>query len=115
MVGLREIQQRLRQFEEARGWNRFPASQVFTHLIEELGEISRYITVEEGYKAIGLGHEAPDRSGLAREFAQVFSLFVQLANHFGIDLEASVLREIELMEKRFPAREWREYMSGEEG
>ncbi|RDE13858.1 MAG: hypothetical protein C4K48_07545 [Candidatus Thorarchaeota archaeon] len=106
----REIQARLDAFEKSRGWNKFPASLVFTHLIEELGEISRYITVEEGYKAIGLGHKAPENSELHREFAQVFNLFAQLANHFEIDLEDSILSELSIMEERFSAKEWSEYM-----
>ena len=107
---LTEIQEKLDKFDRARGWDKFPASLVFTHLIEELGEISRYITIEEGYKAIGLGHKAPKKNELHREFAQVFNLFTQLANHFKIDLEKSALAELELMEKRFPAKEWSQYM-----
>ncbi|MHA1246701.1 MAG: hypothetical protein ACTSPE_05185 [Candidatus Thorarchaeota archaeon] len=112
MVDLRNLQTMLDKFERERGWNKFPASLVFAHLIEELGEISRYITVEEGYKIVGLGHEAPDRRSLSREFAQVFSLFVQLANHFQVDLEEAVLREIEIMRDRFPAEEWAKRMNG---
>jgi NTP pyrophosphatase (non-canonical NTP hydrolase) len=107
---LKDLQAKLEAFEKARGWEKFPASLVFTHLVEELGEISRYITVEEGYKVIGLGHKAPDRANLQREFAQVFNLFCQLANHFGIDLETSILSELEVMEERFSAKEWSEYM-----
>ncbi|MCF2136172.1 MAG: MazG-like family protein [Candidatus Thorarchaeota archaeon] len=106
MVELKELQKRLNEFDEARGWNSFPASQVFTHLIEELGEISRFITIEEGYKIVGIGHEAPKKESLGREFAQVFSLFVQLANHFGIDLETCIQEELEIMGRRFPEDEW---------
>ncbi|MGQ4871650.1 MAG: hypothetical protein ACP6IT_07420 [Candidatus Thorarchaeota archaeon] len=111
MVDLRDLQTMLDEFERERGWNKFPASLVFAHLIEELGEISRYITVEEGYKIVGLGHKAPDKRSLSREFAQVFSLFVQLANHFQVDLEEAVLREIEIMRDRFPAEEWAKRMN----
>jgi NTP pyrophosphatase (non-canonical NTP hydrolase) len=107
---LKEIQEKLGIFEKARGWDKFPASLVFAHLIEELGEISRHITVEEGYKVVGLGHQAPDASELHREFAQVFNLFTQLANHYQIDLETSVLSELEIMEARFSTKEWSEYM-----
>ncbi len=107
---LRELQNLKSDFEKARGWDRFPASQVFSHLIEELGEISRHITFEEGYKKEGLGHTAPRESDLAREFAQSFSLFVQLANHFNVDLERAVLDEIQIMTERFPAEEWSKYM-----
>lgn len=107
---LREIQSMNAEFERARGWQKFHASQVFVHLIEELGEISRYISVEEGYKAVGLGHEAPKEGDLSREFAQSFSLFVQLANHFRVDLESAVIHEMKIMKERFPEDKWKEYM-----
>ncbi|MFW9953149.1 MAG: hypothetical protein ACFFD3_01255 [Candidatus Thorarchaeota archaeon] len=107
---LQDIQKMKADFEKARGWNKFPASQVFTHLIEELGEISRHITIEEGYKVVGIGHEAAKPDSLKREFAQSFSLFIQLANHFNIDLEQAVIDEVKIMSERFPAEEWRKYM-----
>jgi NTP pyrophosphatase (non-canonical NTP hydrolase) len=108
---LREIQEKLDEFEKERGWDKFPASLVFAHLIEELGEISRYITVKEGYKVIGLGHEAPNKEDLGREFAQAFNLFAQIANTFGVDLESVILSELEIMEERFSAEEWSRHMS----
>ncbi|MCX8191206.1 MAG: hypothetical protein N3F06_00170, partial [Nitrososphaerales archaeon] len=51
------------------------------------------------------------KRGLGREFAQAFSLFIQLANRFEIDLEKEFKKELRLMEKRFKAEDWREYMS----
>ncbi len=111
---LNEIQGLKSDFEKSRGWDKFRASQVFTHLIEELGEISRHISFEEGYKPDGLGHNAPSKDALSREFAQAFSLFVQLANHFQIDLESAVLSEMKIMESRFSADEWKEYMKDRE-
>ena len=110
-MDLNKIQAMKSGFEESRGWNKFPASLVFTHLVEELGEISRHITFEEGYKVSGLGHEEPNRNHLKREFAQVFSLFIQLANHYEIDLEECVLEELEIMKRRFPEDDWTEYMN----
>ncbi|MCS7116620.1 MAG: MazG-like family protein [Nitrososphaerota archaeon] len=107
---LSEIQKLSKDFELERGWERFPSSLVFVHLIEELGEIGRFITYKEGYKASGLGHHVKKR-GLGREFAQAFSLFIQLANRFEIDLEKEFKKELRLMEKRFKAEDWREYMS----
>ncbi len=107
---LREIQEKLDKFEKDRGWDKFPASLVFVHLIEELGEISRYITVKEGYKVIGLGHEAPKKEELSREFAQAFNLFAQIANNFGVDLESAILSELDIMEERFSAEEWSRHM-----
>ena len=108
---LKEIQKKLDKFEKDRGWDKFPASLVFAHLIEELGEISRHITVKEGYKVIGLGHEAPKKDELGREFAQAFNLFLQIANTFEIDLESAVLSELEIMEERFSAEDWSRHMN----
>jgi NTP pyrophosphatase (non-canonical NTP hydrolase) len=107
---LKELQEKLDEFDKKRGWDKFPASLVFAHLIEELGEVSRYITIEEGYKVIGLGHEAPVKNELHREFAQAFNLFAQLANHFQIDLEKSVLSELDIMEQRFSSKAWSNHM-----
>ena len=109
-MNLRDLQKLKGDFEKERGWDKFPASQVFGHLIEELGEISRFISYEEGYKIPGIGHEAPKVSELNREFAQSFSLFIQLANHYKVDLEEAVLAELEIMKDRFPADEWAEIM-----
>ncbi len=110
-MDLRDIQNNFEEFLVERHWDKFRASQVFAHLVEELGEISRHITIEEGYKIIGIGHEAPAKDKLAQEFAQVFNLLLQLAIHFGIDLESSYLQEIERMKSRFPAEEWRDALS----
>lgn len=111
-MDLSEIQRITHEFEKERGWDKFSPSLVFSHLIEELGEISRHITVEEGYKVIGLGHEAPSKEGLSREFAQVLALLMQLANFFEIDLEESILAELKIMKDRFPADKWTKYMDG---
>jgi len=108
---LKEIQDKINKFDKERGWDKFPASLVFAHLIEELGEISRHITVQEGYKVVGLGHKAPEREDLSREFAQSFNLFAQIASHFKIDLESAILSELEIMEDRFPVKEWSKYMN----
>jgi len=108
-MDLKKIQEKIDKFDKERGWEKFPASLVLSHLIEELGEISRYIQFEEGYKKKGIGHEYNVKN-LKREFAQVFALFVQLALHYGIDLEDAILEELEIMEKRFPKKEWKMYM-----
>ncbi len=105
---LRELQDLKHSFDEARGWQKFPASLVYVHLTEELGEIGRQILFEEGYKVKGLGHDSQGEVG--REFGQAFSLFLQLANMLRVDLEAEFLKEMEIMEKRFNRAKWRSYM-----
>ena len=103
-----EAQRRMLGFERERGWDRFSESQIFTHLIEELSEIGRHILVREGYKVPGLGHQQPGDE-VWREFAQAFSLFLQLANRFGVDLEEAFRKEFERMEVRFDAEKWRKH------
>ena len=109
---IREAQRRILKFEEERCWNRFKESQIFTHLIEELSEIGRHILVRERYKVPGLGHELPGED-VSREFAQAFTLFLQLTNRFDVDLEDAFKRELEIMEKRFPSEKWRRYFEEE--
>jgi len=110
---LSEVQKIQQKFILERRWNTFPASQIFTHLIEELGEIGSYLLFEEGYKKKGLGHEQAARKNLKKEFAQVFNLFLQLAIHFEIDLESAWIEEIAQMKTRFDAKSWREYLEHE--
>ncbi len=106
---LSEIQRQKRRFDEHRKWDAFPASQVFVHLVEEVGEIGRNILYAEGYKKGGLGHsEAPGE--VEREYAQAFSLFIQLANMQGINLAEAYGREMQIMRKRFPAKAWSKYV-----
>lgn len=106
---IRDAQRRMLEFERARGWERFRESQIFVHLVEEISEIGRHILTREGYKARGLGHVGAEGEA-AREFAQVFSLLLQLANRLDVDLDEAFQREIELMERRFNPEEWRRYM-----
>ena len=105
---LRELQRNQEDFVRERGWEKFAASLVFVHLIEEIGEIGRHLLFEEGYKVSGLGHRRP--RGLEREFAQAFSLFLQLCSLSHVDLEVAVLKEAAVMARRFKARDWERYM-----
>ncbi len=108
-MNLSELQHQKKKFDEERTWDVFPASQVFVHLVEEIGEIGRNILYKEGYKKGGLGHsEAP--SDVHREYAQSLSLLIQLANMQGIDLEEAYFREMQIMRRRFPAKAWRAYV-----
>ncbi|MEK6888393.1 MAG: hypothetical protein AABX14_05610 [Candidatus Aenigmatarchaeota archaeon] len=101
-MDLNKMQKIKSDFDKERGWNKFDASNVFVHLVEELGEIGRHINYEEGYKKKEKGHEHTiDKSELKREFAQVLMLFLQLANHYDIDLNKTFSDELKIMEKRF--------------
>ncbi len=101
-MDLKKIQKIKEKFDKERDWDKFPASNVFVHLVEELGEIGRYINFEEGYKKESTGSSPNiNKEELKREFAQVLMLFLQLANHYKIDLEKAFKDELEIMKKRF--------------
>ena len=102
-MDLLKLQKKKQEFDNERDWHKSRSSNVFTHLIEELGEIGRYINFEEKYKGEG---NTPNlnKKELTREFAQVFSLFLQLANHYRINLEKAFLEELDRMGRRFKAK-----------
>jgi len=106
-MDIKEAQAKMRDFCQARDWDRFRASLVYIHLMEELTEIGEEILYEEGYKREGIGHERRNRD-VSREFAQSFALFLQLSIHYGIDLGDAFERELEIMGKRFPADKWKQ-------
>ncbi|MEM0440780.1 MAG: MazG nucleotide pyrophosphohydrolase domain-containing protein [Candidatus Caldarchaeum sp.] len=108
---LSELQRKVDEFEKARRWDVFRESLIYAHLIEELTEIGRFILSREGYKRNDLGHSLHDED-IESEFAQSLTLFVQLANRFGVDLEKALAKELEKMEKRFDPAKWREALSG---
>jgi hypothetical protein len=99
---LNEIINELRMFLEERGWLSFAQNDVFIHLIEELGEIGKHLLFLSEYKTEKLGHKKPPTMNLSREFAQAFSLFMQLCILLNIDLEKAWLEELEIMKTRFP-------------
>jgi len=104
-MDLNEIQARQKEFISARKWGRFSATQIFSHLIEELGEIISYFLYEEKYKVKDAGHKGIE-DNLKQEFAQAFNLFLQLAIHADIDLEQAWLEESKQMAKRFDVNLW---------
>ena len=101
-MSLKDLQQQKLEFDKERSWDKFRASNIFVHLIEELGEIGRHICYEEGYKKDSSG-QTPNISHeeLKREFAQVLMLFLQLANHYSLDLEEVFKKEMEIAKERF--------------
>jgi NTP pyrophosphatase (non-canonical NTP hydrolase) len=105
-MNLSEIQKKKLEFDTERGWHKNRASNVFVHLVEELGEVGRYISFEEGYKKkMDGGGRTIEKDEMSREVAQVFLLFLQLTSYYDIDLEEATLNELEIAKGRFPVPE----------
>jgi NTP pyrophosphatase (non-canonical NTP hydrolase) len=105
IMDLSKIQEKQKQFILARKWERFPSSQIFSHLIEELGEIASHFLYDERYKVKGAGHHG-NSSQIDQEFAQAFNLFLQLAIKEGVDLETAWIMENVRNETRFSKEKW---------
>lgn len=101
-LDLNEIIENIRYFLQERDWLKYSPNDVFIHLIEELGEIGKYLLFLSEYKKESQGHKEPPKEDMSREFAQVFSLFLQLCILLDIDLEESWKKEINIMRERFP-------------
>ncbi len=106
-MDLHTIQKKQEEFIRERKWENFNATQVFSHLIEELGEVVRHFLYEEKYKIKGAGHQGVDRDNLSTEIAQSFSLFLQLCIHANVDLEEAWKSEFQKMVTRFNPELWR--------
>ncbi len=112
-MDLSEIQKAQARFTEKMGWTRFNPTQVFAHLIEELGEIVRHFLYEEKYKVKGAGHSGAE-GDLGQEFAQALNLLIQLANHAGVDLEEEWKKEQEELLRRFDPEQWQGFVRDEQ-
>jgi NTP pyrophosphatase (non-canonical NTP hydrolase) len=100
-MNLTDIQERFHDFLKERDWLDFSPSDVLLHLYEELSEIGDYLLFKSKYKT-DVGHKRPNEKNLPREFAQAFSLFLQLCIYLDIDLEEAWHNEIIKMKERFP-------------
>ncbi|MHC1604714.1 MAG: hypothetical protein ACXQTP_01900 [Candidatus Methanofastidiosia archaeon] len=105
-MDISQAQKDIEKFCKERDWDKFPASLVYMHLIEEISEIGEEILFEEGYKKEGAGHEKSN-ADVSREFAQSLALLLQLALHFKVDVEKAFVRELEIMEQRFSPEDWK--------
>jgi NTP pyrophosphatase (non-canonical NTP hydrolase) len=88
------LQEAVRRFDRARGWERVRPEHTLLHLFEELGEVARELLREAGYK------EGEGR--LTDELADAGLLLYKLADQLGVDLEAAMIRKLAENEARFP-------------
>lgn len=78
---LKDLQARIRELENRKNWINSPDAKV-TFLLEELGEVSRWIRRSRNRPLT-----EKEKEELNSEFADVLQHLVSLANGFGIDLE----------------------------
>jgi NTP pyrophosphatase (non-canonical NTP hydrolase) len=87
---IREYQQWLQMWDQARGWDRVSPAHTLVHALEEMGEVARLVLQWEGYKQAesveGL------RAGLEEELSDLLIFLFKLAYQTGIDVEDALAR-----------------------
>jgi len=81
---IREIQQKIRLLEKKNHWLN-SADEKVTFLIEELGEVAKWVRKARKKRLTRL-----EKKEFGLEFADVLQHLVSLANEFGIDLEEAL-------------------------
>jgi NTP pyrophosphatase (non-canonical NTP hydrolase) len=104
-MDLKEIQIKQQKFIEERKWQRFSSTEVFVHLIEELGEVGSHLLYASKYKVKGAGH-AGNEDQVSQELAQAFNLFLQICIHLDVDLEDAWEQEYQRNLERFDPVIW---------
>lgn len=81
-----ELQTHLHDLCVEKGWDKNSVTQVFLLFTEEVGELAKAIRKKTGFK--GEAKSETD-DNLIEEFADVLNYLLELANRFGVDLEAA--------------------------
>lgn len=111
MTTLTQIQERLREFDKQRGWNKDPHEVNFICLATEIGELSKEIIdvwIETGkltktgmnYKEARNKVLAERKERIAEEIADCMIYLLKVANYLKIDVCKAVNLKIAINEKR---------------
>ncbi len=99
---IREYQDWLLKWDQARDWDRVLPSHTLLHAMEELGEVSRLVQVWEGYREIGSQTPEQTRDDLALELSDLQVMLFKIAYTCGIDMESAMIRGQAKADSRFP-------------
>lgn len=99
---IREYQEWLRAWDEARTWDRVLPGHTLLHALEELGEISKLVQMIEGYREPSPKEIDALRDELALELSDLQVMVFKLAYLCGIDMEDAMQRGQAKADQRFP-------------
>lgn len=99
---LKELQARVKEFNEKRGWDYVLPSQVISQFLEQLGAVTNHVLFFEGYKDPSLAYKRNHRS-VGERLADCLYFTLKLANMFDVDLEEVFGPMLDEDKSRFPA------------
>lgn len=101
MIDVDELQQRLREFTDARDWEKYhsPKNLVMAMSVEmaELMEHFQWMTEQQSLKL-----DTKNREKVALEMADVLIYLVRMADRCGVDLDDAVRKKIVLNGQKYP-------------
>jgi NTP pyrophosphatase (non-canonical NTP hydrolase) len=89
-MNIREYQEWLQMWDQARGWDRVSPAHTLVHALEELGEVARLVLQWEGYKEPE--NAAVLHARLEEELSDALVFLFKLAYQTGVDLEDALVR-----------------------
>ena len=95
---LAAYQKLIHQLKIERGFDKETVPEVFTLLVEEVGELAKAIRKANGQKI----DKNSDQYDVEEELADVFWLLIDLSNRLGVDLEAAFMAK----EQKNQQRKW---------
>lgn len=81
---------------EKKSWG---AEGAIIELMKQVGELSKLVMITEGYYMAGrdtLPQYQSSKEKIGDELSDIFLMIVRLANHYGINLEETHLKEMEI-------------------
>ena len=101
MIDVDELQQRLREFTDARDWEKYhsPKNLVMAMSVEmaELMEHFEWMTEQQSLKL-----DTKTREKVALEMADVLIYLVRMADRCGVDLDDAVRKKLVLNGQKYP-------------
>ena len=101
MIDVDELQQRLREFADARDWEKYhsPKNLVMAMSVEmaELMEHFQWMTEQQS-----LNLDTKTREKVALEMADVLIYLVRMADRCGVDLDHAVEKKLVLNSQKYP-------------
>ena len=101
MINVDELQQRLREFADARDWEKYhsPKNLVMAMSVEmaELMEHFQWMT-----EAQSMNLDAETRHQVAQEMADVLIYLVRMADRCGVDLDDAVKKKLQVNAQKYP-------------
>jgi NTP pyrophosphatase (non-canonical NTP hydrolase) len=94
-----EYQRWLKEWDEAREFDKADPGLTVVHAMEELGEVAREVLFLKGYKNDSLPEQ--HRDALANELADTIIFLFKLAYQYDIDIEEALLHLQQRVDKRF--------------